>query len=66
MHASNPADPADLARTRFAFARVLWPTGERERAKELAGQARDTYARATYFNDELRRVNDWIAAHGVP
>jgi tetratricopeptide (TPR) repeat protein len=63
LHASNPADPSDLARAQFALARVLWSTGNHERAQQLVSQARDTYASASYFKDELRRVDNWIAAH---
>jgi tetratricopeptide (TPR) repeat protein len=64
LHANHPGDLADLARARFALARVLWTTGYRERAQQLAGQARDTYASASYFKTELDRVDNWIAAHG--
>jgi tetratricopeptide (TPR) repeat protein len=63
LHASDPGDPADRARAQFALARVRWATGDHDHARELAEQARATYASARWFKDDMRRIDDWIAAH---
>ena len=51
-----------LATTRFALARVLWPTGDRKRARELAEQARATWAE----NGDTGQASDaaaWLKSH---
>jgi serine/threonine-protein kinase len=57
----------DLARTRFALARGLWKAaGDRERARLLAGQAKQGYAEAgKKHRRDLGRVEAWIARHGA-
>lgn len=56
------AAPRDLADTRFALARALWPTPrDRTRALALATSARDAY-RASYAS-RLPEVEAWLAAH---
>ncbi len=39
MQAVKEKTPADLAETRFALARAVWPDGDRARALELAATA---------------------------
>ncbi|HYH96692.1 serine/threonine-protein kinase [Hyalangium sp.] len=57
--------PPDLARARFALARVLWPShGERPRALSLAREAQATYARsAPAYAPRAREVQSWLSAH---
>ncbi|WP_257452788.1 tetratricopeptide repeat protein [Archangium lipolyticum] len=58
--------PPDLARARFALARVLWQShGERPRALSLAREAHEAYARsAPTFMPRAREVQSWLSAHG--
>jgi len=51
-----------LATTRFALARSLWPAGDRKRARELADQARATWAE----NGDTAQAGDaaaWLKSH---
>jgi tetratricopeptide (TPR) repeat protein len=59
--------PADLAESRFSLARALWENGtERARARELAEQARETFATlGAAQRDSLAEVDAWLAAHRV-
>jgi tetratricopeptide (TPR) repeat protein/tRNA A-37 threonylcarbamoyl transferase component Bud32 len=57
---------ADLAAARFALARALWVAGaDHERARSLAGAARDGY-RSDSWRDrrERRAIDAWLARHG--
>ncbi|QRN94435.1 serine/threonine protein kinase [Archangium violaceum] len=58
--------PHDLARARFALARVLWQSqGERSRALSLAREAQEAYARsAPAYAPRAREVRSWLSAHG--
>ena len=51
--------------TRFALARALWLTGgDRGRARKLAAQAREGYAKAgNSKKKELGEVDAWLAKH---
>ncbi len=58
-------DPARRAETRFALARGLWEAGrERARARLLAQQARDGYAKGV-LKPKLAEVESWLRAHGA-
>ncbi|HVT08864.1 MAG TPA: serine/threonine-protein kinase [Polyangia bacterium] len=58
-------DPARRAETRFALARGLWEAGrDRARARALAEQARDGYAKAV-VKPKLAEVESWLRAHGA-
>ncbi len=58
-------DPARRAETRFALARGLWEAGrDRPRARILAEQARDGYAKAV-VKPKLAEVESWLRAHGA-
>jgi serine/threonine-protein kinase len=46
IRTSQPGDGADLSDVRFALARALFATGDRTRARTLATEARDAYAKA--------------------
>jgi len=61
-------DRTELARTRFALARALWPEpSSRPRARELATRARDDYRAASLTHArELGDVEAWLGAHGGP
>ncbi|HVV15651.1 MAG TPA: protein kinase [Polyangia bacterium] len=57
-------DPARRAETRFALARALWEAGrDRARARALAEQARDGYAKAV-MTPKLAEVESWLRSHG--
>jgi tetratricopeptide (TPR) repeat protein len=58
--------PPELARARFALARVLWPSpGDRPRALSLAREAQEAYARsAPAYAPRAREVRSWLSAHG--
>ncbi len=60
--------PAELAETRFALARALWPKPTaRPRAHELAVTARDALQAATgYHERDLKEMMGWLAAHPLP
>jgi tetratricopeptide (TPR) repeat protein len=63
IRAAASGDPLDLAKTRFALARSLWPDeASRPRAHDLATQARSTFVtageRATKDRDA---VDGWLA-----
>jgi tetratricopeptide (TPR) repeat protein len=59
-------EPAMIARTRFAFARALWQTGDRARALELARAARADYGRSMFPSSRLRAdVERWLAGKSV-
>jgi tetratricopeptide (TPR) repeat protein len=66
------ADPDDRATTAFDLARALWDGGgDRTRALELAGSARDevTPLAARFrssFADRLAAVTSWLASRAVP
>jgi tetratricopeptide (TPR) repeat protein len=57
--------PAELARARFALARVLWQSrGDRPRALSLAREAQAAYARsAPAYAPRAREVQSWLSAH---
>ncbi|MES1208245.1 MAG: hypothetical protein ABUS79_20105, partial [Pseudomonadota bacterium] len=58
-------DPARRAETRFALARGLWEAGrDRPRARMLAQQAREGYAKAV-VKPKLAEVESWLRAHGA-
>ena len=60
--------PPELARARFALARVLWRShGERPRALSLAREAQVAYERSTpAYAPRAREVLSWLSAHGSP
>ncbi len=59
------ATDAELARVRFALARVRHAKGETYAAIELAKLAKEGYASAGRSSKgDVDRVGDWIAAHG--
>jgi tetratricopeptide (TPR) repeat protein len=51
--------PEHLGETRFALAQALWPT-DRARARGLAKQARDDYARVPSAKKQLAEVDRWL------
>jgi eukaryotic-like serine/threonine-protein kinase len=56
-------DLARRAETRFALARALWEAGrDRARARGLAEQARDGYAKAV-VKPKLAEVQSWLRSH---
>jgi len=69
IRTTHEVDPAELAATRFALARVLWdvpgPRGrDRARARALAEQARDAYAAAGEAKTaDLAEVRAWLSEH---
>lgn len=58
----NPGDPAQLARTRFAYAQTLWHDKDsRPRARQLAQLARDGYRESGAQNARLvAEVEAWL------
>jgi len=58
-------DSVTLADARFTLARALWDSGrDRPRARQLAAQARDIYAKlGAGFKKEMGEVEPWIASH---
>jgi serine/threonine-protein kinase len=61
---AQPADGLELADIRFSLAQALWPSGERDRAVDLATRARDAYARAgATRSEELGETTAWMARH---
>jgi eukaryotic-like serine/threonine-protein kinase len=68
LRAAGDEDPAELAESRFALARVLWPdAGERAHAHELARQALAAFtaAGAAHADDRVA-VEVWIDRHAAP
>jgi eukaryotic-like serine/threonine-protein kinase len=60
----RPGPPRMLAEVRFALARALWDTGDRDRAMKLAAQALDGYTAAGRgLASERSEVSRWLAAH---
>jgi tetratricopeptide (TPR) repeat protein/predicted Ser/Thr protein kinase len=54
----------ELARARFALARVLWASGEQERARELATEAQAGYREGGQFGARgLADVEAWLREH---
>jgi eukaryotic-like serine/threonine-protein kinase len=63
VRAGGDADPAAVAQTKFALARALWQSGhDLQRARHLATQARDAFAKASRERD-LRMVDGWLGSH---
>jgi len=61
----HETDPGRRAETRFALARALWEAGrDRPRARLLAEEARDGYARAVE-KPRLAEVESWLRGHGA-
>lgn len=61
----RPDGDRELARARFALARVRHAQGDPSGARELAVAARDGFAAAgPRYRAERDRVSDWIIAHG--
>ena len=59
---AQETDPSRRAETRFALARALWESGrDRRRARSLAEQARDSYAKAE-LKTKRRRGRQLAAA----
>jgi tetratricopeptide (TPR) repeat protein len=56
-------DPVPLADTRFALARVMWQTGERERSLMLASTARKTYDGSPGLARRLAEADAWLGDH---
>ena len=51
--------------TRFALARALWESGrDRLRARSLAEQAHDSYAKAE-LKTNVAEVDSWLHLHGA-
>ena len=63
----QPVEPSLLAEARFALARALWSDEvERARARDLAEQARETYAeQGPDAEDTLAGIDAWLAEHRV-
>ncbi|MFY0574117.1 tetratricopeptide repeat protein [Cystobacter fuscus] len=59
--------PADVARVRFALARVLWSSrGERKRALALAREAQAAYqGDGSTHASRSREVRNWLAVREV-
>ena len=58
-------DPSRRAETRFALARALWESGrDRLRARALAEQAHDSYAKAE-LKTNVAEVDSWLHLHGA-
>ncbi|HOX44164.1 MAG TPA: tetratricopeptide repeat protein [Myxococcota bacterium] len=65
VQASLQAYPPELADSRFGLARALAASGgDRARATELAGQARETFARFAARRADLLAVERWLATAG--
>ncbi|MBK8262227.1 MAG: serine/threonine protein kinase [Nannocystis sp.] len=65
----SASNPLELAENRFALARALWDaaspaeeTADRERARELALDARAGFASAEY-TEELDEIDAWLREH---
>jgi tetratricopeptide (TPR) repeat protein len=57
------ASPRKAAAARFALAEALWTAhGDHERARHLATEAKEAYAKASREGD-VERVNAWLSAH---
>lgn len=62
---AHESDPSRRAETRFALARALWESGrERARARSLAEQAHDSYAKAE-LKTNVAEVESWLHLHGA-
>ena len=58
---------SDSANIQFVFARALWDSNQdRRRARELVQKARAAFASDARYRDDLREVDQWIAAHLQP
>jgi eukaryotic-like serine/threonine-protein kinase len=61
---AHETDPSRRAETRFALARALWESGrDRLRARELAEQVHDSYAKAE-LKTKVAEVDSWLHLHG--
>ncbi len=62
---AQETDPSRRAETRFALARALWESSrDRARARALAEEARDSYAKAE-LKAKLAEVDSWLHLHGA-
>jgi tetratricopeptide (TPR) repeat protein len=62
---AESGDGVELADVRVALAQALWPTGDHERARNLATQAHATYAKAGPSKRKpLAEVTAWLEHHG--
>ena len=62
---AEETDPSRRAETRFALARALWESGrDRLRARSLAEQAHDSYAKAE-LKTHVAEVDSWLHLHGA-
>jgi len=59
----SSGEAADAALGRFVLAQTLWGSGERARARVLARQARNEYARTEHhIQNRLSRMDGWLDA----
>ncbi len=62
---AHETDPSRRAETGFALARALWESGrDRLRARSLAQQAHDSYAKAE-LKANVAEVDGWLRLHGT-
>jgi tetratricopeptide (TPR) repeat protein len=62
IRASRGAAPKDRAFESFGLARALWALGDRNRARQLAEEARTTYVDAGEgYRDRHDEVVQWLA-----
>jgi tetratricopeptide (TPR) repeat protein len=62
LRTARPSDPKDLAEARFALARAKWGANrDGGSARQLASEARETFARSTHLKDRLAAVDAWLA-----
>jgi tetratricopeptide (TPR) repeat protein len=66
MREAEEHDPLRRSETRFALARALWESNrDRTRARALAEEARDAYAKASAEREKLTEVELWLRSHGA-
>jgi serine/threonine protein kinase/tetratricopeptide (TPR) repeat protein len=65
LRAGQATDPYELAETRLLLARALMSDGrvDRVRARELATQARDSFASHLGYNAERTEADRWLKSH---
>jgi tetratricopeptide (TPR) repeat protein len=64
LRVAQPALAINLAQSRFALARALWATSQKDRARSLAVEARDGYLSLAHRTPQAAEVEAWLAAHG--
>jgi tetratricopeptide (TPR) repeat protein len=64
LREKRPGERANIADTRFVLAKALWEAKQdRARARQLAKQSRDDFARGEGDKEALDEVDNWLSSH---